>query len=250
MHVSNRQLYLDLMKRCLTNTIYGDGSVHPADVRDHFVEEARIEGRDWPNIAHTMIGVKRLDNLQYCMEDVLRRGVPGDFIETGAWRGGACIFMRAILAAYDINDRNVYVADSFQGLPPPDEETYPEDAGDPHHTWQDLAVPLEEVQENFRRYGLLDDQVRFLAGWFRDTLPNAPIERLAILRLDGDMFESTIVALDALYPKLSPGGYLIVDDYEVAPGCKLAIDRFRETHDIQEEMQIADWSAVYWQKPY
>lgn len=250
MQKTTRQLYLDLMKRCLTNSIYGDGSVHPGDLREHFDEAARLEGRDWPQNAHTMIGTRRLDNLQFCMEDVLRRNVPGDFIETGAWRGGACIFMRAILAAWDIDDRKVYVADSFMGLPEPDEKSYPEDAGDPHHTWQSLAVPLDEVKENFRRYGLLDDQVHFLAGWFRDTLPNADIEKLAVLRLDGDMFESTIVALDALYPKLAPGGYVIVDDYEVAPGCKLAIHRYRETHGISEEMKIADWSAVYWQKPY
>ena len=85
------------------------------------------------------------------------------------------------------------------------------------HQFPQLAVPLKRMQDNFRRYGLLDDHVRFLKGWFRDTLPNSPIERLAILRLDGDLYESTIQALDGLYHKLSVGGFVIVDDYGNVP---------------------------------
>ena len=69
-----------------------------------------------------------------------------------------------------------------------------------------LAVSEAEVRANFQRYGLLDDQVRFLPGWFKDTLHDAPIERIAVLRLDGDLYEATIQALDALYPRLSPPG--------------------------------------------
>lgn len=134
-----------------------------------------------------MIGSLRLNNLQFCIENVLAENVPGDFIETGVWRGGATIFMRAILKAYDVTDRLVWVADSFEGLPVPDSVQYPEDAGLNLQMYRDLAVPLEEVQSNFRRYELLDDRVHFLKGWFRDTLPNVPIEQLAILRLDGDL---------------------------------------------------------------
>src|SRR5439155_1101033 len=151
-----------------------------------FDEAARSDGRDWPTTAHTMIGMKRLDNLQHCVEDTLARQVPGDLIETGVWRGGASIFMRGILRAHGVSDRTVWVADSFQGLPPPNPDAYPADAGDPLHTFDYLAVSLEDVKSHFERYGLLDDQVRFLKGWFRDTLPAAPIERLAVLRLDGD----------------------------------------------------------------
>ena len=122
-----------------------------------------------------MIGMKRLDNLQHCVEDTLARQVPGDLIETGVWRGGASIFMRGILRAHGVSDRTVWVADSFQGLPPPNPDAYPADAGDPLHTFDYLAVSLEDVKSHFERYGLLDDQVRFLKGWFRDTLPAAPI---------------------------------------------------------------------------
>ena len=127
--------------------------------------------------------------------------------------------MRAVLAAYGVNDRKVYVADSFAGLPPPAPEIFPADAGDTCHTHRFLSIPLEAVVENFRRYGLLDEQVVFLKGWFEDTLPTAPMSQLAVIRLDGDMYGSTMIALQNLYPKLSPGGFCIIDDYALK-GCR------------------------------
>src|SRR5262249_7246717 len=157
---------------------------------------------------------------------VITHEVPGDFIETGIWRGGACIMLRAVLAAYDVTDRIVWCADSFEGLPPPDAEKYPADAGDRHHTFAPLAVSLEEVKSNFERYGLLDERVKFLKGWFKDTLPSAPIGKLALLRLDGDMYESTMDALVALYDKVVPGGAVIVDDYGAVEGCRRAVSDF------------------------
>jgi O-methyltransferase len=205
-------------------------------------------GFDWPADAETMIGLRRLDNLQFCAEQVLRDGVPGDFIETGVWRGGAAIFMRAVLKAYGERARKVWAADSFRGLPKPNAAEFPADAGDPHWTADVLAVPLEEVQANFEQYGLLDDQVQFLVGWFKDTLPTAPITQLAVARLDGDMYESTIEAMRVLYPKLSVGGFLIVDDYGAIPGCKRAIDDYRSELDINESIQTIDWGGVFWQR--
>src|SRR5262249_48778679 len=147
------------------------------------------------------------------LTDCLRRGVPGDFIETGVWRGGACIFARAVLRAYGDPERKVWVADSFEGLPKPDAAKYPADRGSRLYRQAHLAVSLEEVTANFARYNMLDDRVVFLRGWFRDTLPTAPIEKLAVLRLDGDLYESTMEALSHLYDRVSVGGYVIVDDY-------------------------------------
>jgi O-methyltransferase len=211
--------------------------------------QARTEGRDWSMIAHSMIGLRRLDNIQQCAEQVLADGVPGDFIETGVWRGGATIFMRAILKVYGVTDRVVWVADSFQGLPPPDAARYPADAGSRFHTYEMLAVPLEQVQRNFEVYGLLDEQVRFLKGWFRDTLPRAPIERLALLRLDGDMYESTLDALKQLYPKLSAGGYLIVDDYGAVPACRQAVHDYREAEGVEEPIRMTDCGfGAFWRR--
>lgn len=242
--------YIDLLIRILTRTLHwDDATLSPGDavpVRPVDPERRQI-GHDWPALAETMVGVERMWNVRELLEDVLRRGVPGDVIETGVWRGGVTILMRAILAAWGETKRTVWVADSFMGLPPPDEERFPADAGDQHHTLGFLAVSLDEVRNNFARYDLLDEQVRFLPGWFRDTLPNAPIDRLALLRLDGDMYESTIVALDALYPKLSSGGYCIIDDYDLV-GCRKALDDYRERHGIHEPMHYFSQAAVWWQK--
>jgi Macrocin-O-methyltransferase (TylF) len=195
-----------------------------------------------------MIGKLRMDNLRATVEYVIKRNIPGDLIETGAWRGGACIFMRSILKAYAIPDRIVWVADSFQGLPRPNPEKYPADARDRHHTFTQLAVSLEEVRGNFLKYGLLDEQVKFLVGWFKDTLPTVPIERLAILRLDGDIYESTMEALVCLYGKVSLGGVIIVDDYGAIPACRKAIHDFREANRILDPIQPIDGLGVYWIK--
>jgi len=240
-------LYLDLMKRILTNSIYEDPNISPRQP-PCYVRQLRENGEDWPLIAHTMIGVKRLDNLQSCIETVLAEKIPGDLIETGVWRGGAAIFMRAILQAYGVTDRRVLAADSFEGLPPPNPEQFPEDAGDEHHENTYLAVPLEEVQRNFERYGLLDEQVVFIKGWFRDTLPHLSANSFAVIRLDGDMYESTWEALTHLFPKLSVGGYVIIDDYKVVPGCRTAVDHFRQKYGIMDPLHEIDWAGVYWRR--
>lgn len=267
------QLYLDLMKRVLTRSGFESDhrSVHlrngspqdrligPAlrllrrrgfDLRRRVRVDpaARAEGRDLPSEAETMVGLRRLDHLERCVADVLRNNVPGDLIETGVWRGGASIFMRAALGAYGDGDRIVWVADSFAGLPKPDPDAYPQDRGDGHWTARALAVSRRDVEANFDRYGLLDDRVRFLEGWFKDTLPDAPIERLAIIRLDGDMYESTMDGLRALYPKLSVGGHLIVDDYGAIAACRQAVDDFRAEFDISEDIEEIDWTGVAWKR--
>ncbi|MDY0110166.1 MAG: TylF/MycF family methyltransferase [Candidatus Krumholzibacteria bacterium] len=207
----------------------------------------REEGEIWPGYADTMIGLKRLDNIQHCVETALAEGIAGDLIETGVWRGGGCIFMRGILAAHGVTDRKVFVADSFAGLPPPDPRLYPADAGDRHHCHDILAVSREQVARNFAKYGLLDDQVVFLEGWFKDTLPRAPLGQLAVLRLDGDMYGSTRDALVPLYPRLSQGGFCIVDDYAL-PGCRQAVDDYRAEHGITAALHEVDWTGRYWRK--
>ncbi|MCC6348658.1 MAG: class I SAM-dependent methyltransferase [Candidatus Eisenbacteria bacterium] len=266
------ELYLDLLKRVLTRALFpehlhrveyprGDArrtlfaplqrmlaSRDMAVVRRSAQDSAlRETGRDWPADAESMIGLRRMENLQACVTDVLNRGVPGDLIETGVWRGGAVIFMRAILKAYGDESRAVWVADSFEGLPKPDAR-YAADAGDRFHAFDTLAVSLEQVRENFRRYGLLDSRVKFLKGWFKDTLPAAPVERLAVARLDGDMYESTMDALRALYPKLSVGGYLIVDDFGTVPGCRKAVEDYRAEHRISEPIADIDGWGAYWRR--
>lgn len=197
--------------------------------------------------SHSMIGRKRLENIEKCLDSIRADKIQGDLIETGAWRGGASIFMRGYLSAYEIVDRIVWVADSFEGLPKP---SLPQDSGYDFSADQMpiLAVSLPEVQENFRRYGLLDEQVQFLPGWFKDTLHHAPIDSIALARLDGDLFESTMDALNALYQKIQPGGYVIVDDYGDFEPCRRAVDEFRERTSISTPLQTIDWTGVYWRK--
>jgi hypothetical protein len=244
-------LYLDLMKSTLTDLVYeNDPKMRARLAADPSFFEDLKRGIEYgyPQRAHTMIGLSRLENIRALVEDVLERGVPGDLLEAGAWRGGATIFMRAVLAAHDARDRVVWVADSFEGLPPPNPEEYPHDEGLDLHEIEELAISIEEARQNFERYGLLDDQVRFLKGWFKETLPGAPIEQLAVLRLDADLYESTMDAIVPLYPKLVSGGYVIVDDYKLIPACRKAIDDYRASHGITEPLVDIDWNAVYWQK--
>jgi hypothetical protein len=195
-----------------------------------------------------MIGHARLENLRSCVETVLSENIEGDLIETGVWRGGACIFMRGILKAYGCTTRRVWVADSFAGLPEPDISRAPADKGDKHHRYEQLAVSLSQVKQNFNTFDLLDEQVQFLEGWFKDTLPTAPIDQLAVCRLDGDMYESTMDSLQCLYGRLVPGGFLIVDDYGAVPACKKAVEDFRREQGVVERMHVIDWTGVYWRK--
>ncbi|HKS10666.1 MAG TPA: TylF/MycF/NovP-related O-methyltransferase, partial [Pyrinomonadaceae bacterium] len=172
---SAAELYLDLLKKCLTRSIFGEKYRSlPADNNNlvlktvgkwlanqdlqivraaKFDQRAREEGLDWPEEGETMIGLKRLQNLQDCITDVVQQNVPGDLIETGVWRGGAAIFMRAVLKALGDKDRTVWLADSFEGLPPPSPDLYPADKGADFHLSNDvLGVSLENVKANFARY--------------------------------------------------------------------------------------------------
>lgn len=209
----------------------------------------RETGRDWPARAESMIGLRRMSNIQDCIRVIVQESVPGDLIEAGVWRGGACIFMKANLVALGDDNRTVWVADSFEGLPKPDPARYPADTGDMLHRRGGLGVGADQVRHNFDRYGLLDDRVKFLVGWFKDTLPKAPVESLALMRLDGDLYQSTWESLDALYPKLSPGGFCIIDDFgshESQAG--KAVHEYRRVHEIEEPIEDIDGYGAFWRK--
>ena len=266
-----RTLYLKLLKRSLTGTLHAQtfsiveprspllrtlwrpahwvlSRLHVEFVRTSQANSStRRDGHDWPLEAETMVGLTRLNNLQECLERILADNVAGDVIECGVWRGGAAIFMRGVLRAY-ASPRTVWVADSFRGLPKPHRDAPRSDVDERLWSFEALAVPLDNVRANFARYNLLDHQVRFLVGWFEDTLPTAPIEQLALLRLDGDMYSSTRSALDALYPKVNSGGFCIVDDYFAIPGTRQAVDDYRAAHHIIEPIQRIDWTGAFWRR--
>jgi O-methyltransferase len=273
-----RDLYLDLVKRSLTGALAEDndsilGGIRTAGSPSYkkrlaaavgdlaqrvgfeiafkkpYDAALRESGLDWPSRAESMIGLRRMTNLQECIARIVADDVPGDLIETGVWRGGACIFMKANLRAWGDTTRTVWLADSFEGLPRPNAALYPADAGDRLHEQTGLAVGVEQVRHNFERYGLLDDRVEFLVGWFKDTLPTAPVERLSLMRLDGDLYESTIQAIEPLYTKLSPGGFCIVDDFgSHASQAGQAVHDYRAEHGITEEIVRIDEFGAYWRK--
>jgi Macrocin-O-methyltransferase (TylF) len=241
-----RAAYLDLMRDSLVGRLNEDPPLLASKV-DGYKYDHRESGWDWPSQAPSMIGAKRMNNVRSECERVLEAGVPGDFMETGVWRGGACIMMRAVLRAYGVTDRRVIAADSFAGFPPPSPGVAP-DASFHLHTYADFAVPLDQVKWAFARYGLLDDQVVFLEGQFKDTLPTAPVDTLAVLRLDGDMYESTRDGLLHLYAKLAVGGTLIADDYFLFDCQRQAVDEFRATHGIADPIVQIDDYGGYWIK--
>jgi O-methyltransferase len=246
---SPRELYLDLLIKILTNIIYEDPSTNPENVGP-FQSELRFAGRDWPAVAHTMIGVQRLNNVCELGQRVIDEAIPGDLAEAGVWRGGCCILMRGILAANAIKNRKVYVIDSFEGLPPPKPDLFPHDEGLNLHLHTELAVSLEQVKANFARYGLLDEQVVFVKGLFQDTLPSLDAGPFALIRLDGDLYESTYVCLEGLYPRLSPGGFVILDDYKFLESVRSAVSDYRDKMGIDVPIHEVDWNGAWWQKPY
>lgn len=242
-------MYVDVMARCLIDLVYGPG--RPLVRRGQkvkFNEKARVQGREWPVVGHSMAGLKRLHNVAYLTNRVIKEKVPGDLIETGVWRGGASAMIRGVLKARGVTDRKIYLADSFEGLPPPNDAEFPADEGSKYHTRGRLAVGVEYVQQTFEAYDLMDDQVEFVVGWFKDTLHKLDVPTFSLLRLDGDMYESTIQAIDALYPKLSPGGFIIVDDYGSIKACRKAITDYRSEHGITDQIYKIDHSGVWWQK--
>ena len=246
-------LFLDLMKRSLTNTLFAtEPDANEAD-NPRYVSQAIQHYQQGPAVS--MVPLARLDQLQNCIVDVVRNGVAGDLVETGVWRGGVTIFMRALLNVLGDQDRRVWAADSFEGLPEPDPVKYPVEykafkSAAMTKYYNHLAVSLEEVQRNFQAYGMLDDRVRFLKGWFCDSLPTAPIGKSAVLRLDGDYYESTRDALVNLYDKVSVGGYVIIDDYgeDTWTYCRKAVDEFREERKIRSPLVRVDRPCSYWQR--
>ena len=268
--------YLELLKQCVLEEPYLDNEVRLIylrrclegqetfdravllDIERHRPEmyqdylALRSDGRDvgdWPdNIGfyHTMIGRQRLDNVHRCLDAIMADGIAGDLIECGVWRGGTVVFMRGYLAVHDLPDRNVWVADSFAGLPKPSATDEGLDIS--RDVVPMLAIDRAKVEALFRCYNLLDERVRFLQGWFADTLPSAPFTQLALLRLDGDLYSSTRDALMACYDRVTPGGFLIVDDYGAIPQCARAVDDFRAERHLTEPLRTIDWTGVYWRK--
>ena len=268
---TSQRAYLNQTKRCVIGPTIS-------------AEPSHVKVGD-PNAACMWDCHRRASMLEPLAADVLRRSVPGDFIEAGVFKGGVSIFLAAMLRAAGLlgedgaaGQRRMWVADSFQGLP---NVTYTwrfADSESGHsaglsrsdisnveraaqwrqgkawHSGGQFRGPLGQVQANFAKClvplplpsrrleneaasSSSIDGVRFLKGFFADTLPG-PIERLALIRADSDIFASVYETIDALYPKLSVGGYIVFDDWKIHQA-RVAITTYRERHNITSPLHCA-----------
>jgi O-methyltransferase len=240
----HRDAYIDLVKRSIANYLYlgGEASFEKFRCVNHYDLQHGQWKIDVPARPVTLLTKSQLDLIEHAVVAVEDHGVPGDFIEAGVWRGGVIILMRALIDAYQIADRRVFAADSFAGIPKNIHAT-----NDPVDMWNDRWIAsLEEVQWNIARFGVLDDRILFLPGFFSDSLKHLARERFALIRLDSDSYDSVETSLDYLYPLVSKGGIVIIDDWHL-PGCKMAVTDYRSRHGIADEVKVYEGNA-YWTK--
>ena len=192
----------------------------------------------------TLIGPEGLDNIATLITRTKLAKTPGVFIEAGVWRGGACIFARALMDYLEMKEP-VYVCYSFQGLPITMDSN---DVKETHFFIPELSVSLDTVKENFG-YFPLRGEVKYVEGLFKDTMPKlkGEIEAISVLRIDADMYEGTMQVLENLYDKVSVNGFVIIDDYCIGQA-KKAIDDFREMYNIKNQIIKVNNCIHYWQK--
>lgn len=206
---------------------------------------------------HTMTSAERCRSLWDLCQGVIRRGVPGCFVECGVWRGGSAIVMgRALQRSKEA--RLLHLFDSFQGLPEPEEKDGHEAVVYSEGKRGGKLVPVAKCDASldlvkdilFNQAGLDAARVRFHVGWFQDTVPAAgpTLGPIGVLRLDGDWYASTWVCLEHLYPLLSPGGVLILDDYYFWEGSQKATDEYRAQQGIKTPVVRVDATCGYWIK--
>ena len=248
-----------LYKECLLNTILAKQfgkyrlsfsiSGKKKNLRP-FNESERDMGLEFPGFAVTMTGRRRLESVQEMLENIFTDNIPGDVMEAGVWRGGMSIFMRGVILAHNEGHARLsFVCDSFRGLPA---SSLPEDLA---QTWNDnlfLEVSADTVKRNFEAFGITDRNIVIVKGFFAQSMPQLRAlvgERtFSLLRLDGDMYESTVDVLYQFYDKLSLGGYVIIDDYSEGFPARAAVNDFLQVHGIATLPVDIDGTAAFWRK--
>lgn len=211
----------------------------------------------------TMAGMARMTSMARMVQEVVDHGLNGSYAETGVWRGGMSIFVTAALQMYGLSSRPVYLCDSFRGLPLPRQGSMRASSDAVYHSQNKmLSVGVEMVLENFERYGINASQVVPVEGYFVHSMPKLRAslisrgEKLAILRLDGDMYDSTVDVLYNLYDLVEIGGLVVIDDFGWLPslsfGARDAILDFRTLHGIEGDTSHAvrniDGSGAWFRK--
>jgi hypothetical protein len=240
-----------------------------------FARNARdISTKRWPRVdrlyaifkvlPNTMLPMPRLFDVYEAVVTINKEGLRGDIVECGVWNGGCVGLMALANLKHPGPKRQFHLFDSFRGLPQPCshdvdviaafKSKYPHlsISGADNSRLFPIGACVGESQssvENFlvRHLGIDRSDLVFHAGWFHDTIPKADINDIALLRLDGDWYESTKTCLDNLYEKVVEGGYIIIDDYGAFSGCAQAVDEFFGAA-YRSRLQYSDQDCVFFRK--
>jgi O-methyltransferase len=210
---------------------------------------------------HTMTSPRRLAALCDSVEYAVRADVPGAIVECGVWKGGSMMAAALTLLRLDAADRDLYLFDTFAGMPPPTEEdTFSAYDGynpmrhwlrrrraDGLSTWH--RVPASDVRAALLSTGYPAERVHLVEGRVEDTLPAAAPDAIALLRLDTDWYAGTKHELEYLYPRLTPGGVLILDDYGHYEGARRAVDEYFDAAGEQLLLSRIDYTGRVAVKP-
>lgn len=228
-----RQRYLWLVKRALVERVSVPVAPQTHEPELDFIKRAGglWQGRA-PESGYTTAALSGLDGLERCAEDVFSNAVTGDFFEAGVGRGGAAIFMRALQHAHGETHRRVWLADVFPVALSSNRRGH----------------GIHDVRQHFRQFDLLDSGLVWLPGRFADTLTDAPITELALLRCDTGTGDGTRQVLDALYDRVSHGGFVVIGDYGYHQEIRETVRDFMNSRQITTALRRSDRYAAAWRK--
>lgn len=198
---------------------------------------------------YTVLSKERKNALYDCARTVNSKNIVGDFVECGVFNGGSAGILGDIMSESEI-ERKLWLFDSFEGLPVPTEDDI-----DSHGEKGEkglFAGSEEKVRKLiFDELGLQSKNVNIIKGWYEKTIPDFAdnIDKIAVLHLDCDFYESVNICLENLFDKIQSGGFLVIDDYGRWIGCKKAIDKFFEKRGIKPDLHESDYTGRYYLKP-
>ena len=208
---------------------------------------------------YTMTSPERLLALCDAIQYIVDQDLPGDIVECGVWRGGSMMAAASTLLQAGDASRRLWLFDTFDGMSEPDAADIDlagnpatrllseQDKQDAMSIW--CRSPLDEVKSNLASTGYPDGQMEFVAGKVEETIPGKIPETISCLRLDTDWYESTMHELVHLYPRLVPGGVLIIDDYGHWQGCRRAVDEYIEKNSLSLFLNRIDYTGRIAIKP-
>ncbi len=199
---------------------------------------------------YTLTSHERVFALRQAVSYVVRAGIRGAIVECGVWRGGSMLAIAHTLIEMGVTDRDLYLFDTFESMPPPGTDDV-DVWGTPAASFYDAALahpgyaylPQEEIHDLLVATGYPDERLHFVKGLVEETIPDAAPETIALCRLDTDWYESTAHEMAHLYPRIVPGGVLIVDDYGHFMGAKRAVDEYLEKENLAVLLNRIDFTG-------